>query len=85
MLILCFYKHSIKLYLNVNFNLRHHLDTTQNEVERELTTISESLRSYEAIGMGFDKIVLQYAEIAKSIEEKRWALSQIGESLTHES
>ncbi|RDD46921.1 HAUS augmin-like complex subunit 4 [Trichoplax sp. H2] len=63
--------------------IKHHLVTAQAEVENELTTISESLRSYEAIGMGFDKIVLQYAEIAKSIDEKRWALSQINESSNH--
>jgi hypothetical protein len=56
---------------------REHLDEALHQAIEEDNKLSRRLAEYESVGLGFDKLAAEYAEILEQIEEKQWALNEI--------
>ncbi|XP_033101548.1 HAUS augmin-like complex subunit 4 isoform X2 [Anneissia japonica] len=61
--------------------IKRHLSHAYHENEKELNRVTQALQSYQALGMGFDKMVQEYEQLQADIENKRWALSEFKASM----
>ncbi|XP_072169674.1 HAUS augmin-like complex subunit 4 [Diadema setosum] len=64
---------------------RQHLEGAIQERETDCTRHAQALRSYEALGMGFDELVTEYQQLRSAIDNKRWALRELRQSLAEEN
>lgn len=58
-------------------SVRDHLDTNFRDTDKEFHHISEALRSYESVGMGFDELVEEFRKLKEEKDNKQWALSEL--------
>ncbi|XP_059170254.1 HAUS augmin-like complex subunit 4 [Physella acuta] len=54
-----------------------HLDNEIKQTETELTSTTQSLQAYHAIGVEFKTLVGHYTQLQKEIENRRWGLEQL--------
>jgi len=59
--------------------VRSHLDEKRKQIMEDWAKTEDGVRLYESIGMGFDKLVEEYAEILEEIRNKEWAIRQLRE------
>jgi hypothetical protein len=59
------------------------LDSAFNKAVEEHERIMRTLNEYENIGMGFDKLVAEYASILQDIQDKKWAMEEIQRDSTN--
>ncbi|XP_013410839.1 HAUS augmin-like complex subunit 4 [Lingula anatina] len=57
------------------------LQTAVHDHKAELHQVSQALTAYEAVGAGFDEMVSEYAKLRDEVENKRWALTELQQSL----
>lgn len=60
---------------------RRHLEGAIGERETDLARHAQALKSYETLGMGFNEIVAEYQELRAAIDNKKWALRELKQSL----
>lgn len=65
------------------FNFRKCLKSKYAESEREYSNVTQALKAYESVGMGFDSLVNEYSRLRNEVENKQWALSEFQQSLEH--
>lgn len=65
------------------FHYRKCLKSKYAETEREYSNVTQSLKAYESVGMGFDSLVNEYSRLKNEVENKHWALSEFQQSLEH--
>ncbi len=53
------------------------MELAYQATQEHMETALQKLDEYESVGMGFDKLVAEYALILHDIEEKTWALNQL--------
>ncbi|XP_041454233.1 HAUS augmin-like complex subunit 4 isoform X1 [Lytechinus variegatus] len=63
---------------------RQHLEGAVQERKTDLMRHSQALKNYEAIGTGFEEIVNEYQELTAAIDNKKWALRELKQSLQEE-
>ena len=67
------------------FSGRQHLEGAIQECETDLTRHKQAIKSYETLGMGFDEIVSEYQELKAAVDNKKWALRELKQSLAEEN
>ncbi|CAB4011961.1 HAUS augmin-like complex subunit 4 [Paramuricea clavata] len=60
--------------------IRQSLQTKENDTKKELHRVTQSLKAYKSIGMGFDDLVQLYSDITAEIDNKKWALTELRHS-----
>ena len=60
---------------------RKQLDNAIHDTSQELGQVTEALRAYEAIGLGFDPLVQEYTYLRDEINNKRWTLRELASTL----
>ncbi|XP_033755196.1 HAUS augmin-like complex subunit 4 [Pecten maximus] len=58
-------------------SVRDHLDTNFRDSDKEFHHISQALRSYESVGMGFDELVEEFRKLKEEKDNKQWALAEL--------
>ena len=61
-----------------------YLDKATANTERELEQTLQTLKTYQAVGTTFDKIVQEYALLQEEVDNKRWAVREFKQSLGQE-
>lgn len=56
--------------------IRKHLDDAHRESAKEKLHREQSLRAYQSLGDGFDKIVKEFGELKLELENKQWAIAE---------
>ena len=56
---------------------RRELDSTMSSMQKEITKVSEALKTYQSVGMGFDDLVQEFTQLRDEIENKKWALREL--------
>lgn len=62
--------------------IREHLKLSIKERESEEIQLDQALRSYRTIGMGFEELVQEYEQLQNAVASKKWALTELKQSLT---
>lgn len=57
--------------------IRRELDSTMSSTQKEWTKVSEALKTYQSVGMGFDDLVQEFTQLRDEIENKKWALREL--------
>ncbi|XP_071785681.1 HAUS augmin-like complex subunit 4 isoform X2 [Asterias amurensis] len=65
--------------------IKHHLNRAIQEKDKDVTRLSQALQSYQSIGMGFDELVKEYEQLQAAIDNKKWALTELKQSLVSDS
>ncbi|XP_076111308.1 HAUS augmin-like complex subunit 4 [Mytilus galloprovincialis] len=61
--------------------IRKYLKSEHDETETEYTNVSQALKAYESVGMGFDSLVNEYSKLKNEVENKQWALKEFQQSI----
>ncbi len=48
-----------------------------NDTKKDLGAVTQALKAYEGIGLGFDNLVREYTVIREEIDNKKWALREL--------
>ena len=73
----------IEITMMFIFHFRKCLKSKYAETEREYSNVTQALKAYESVGMGFDSLVNEYSRLRNEVENKQWALSEFQQSLEH--
>ena len=65
------------IFILHSFNDRSQLKTAMDNAEKDYTSKFQTLKAYEAVGMGFDKLVEEYTVLLSELENKQWAVSEM--------
>ncbi|XP_041375910.1 HAUS augmin-like complex subunit 4 [Gigantopelta aegis] len=57
--------------------IKSHLKTAMDSTEKDYSNKCQTLKAFEAVGMGFDRLVEEYTVLRGELENKRWALSEL--------
>ncbi|XP_064599310.1 HAUS augmin-like complex subunit 4 [Liolophura sinensis] len=58
--------------------IRKYLNQKDEAIQKELMQVSQTLQTYESIGVEFSALVNEYSRLLNELESKRWALNQVG-------
>nr|XP_006812145.1 PREDICTED: uncharacterized protein LOC102803208 [Saccoglossus kowalevskii] len=61
--------------------IKHHLSHAFHQCEKDLCRLTQAIEAYESLGMGFENLVQQYGELQEEIDNKRWALTELKQSI----
>lgn len=61
--------------------VKKYLKSKYTETESEYSNVTQALKAYESVGMGFDSLVNEYSRLKNEVENKQWALSEFQQSL----
>ncbi|XP_072024848.1 HAUS augmin-like complex subunit 4 [Amphiura filiformis] len=64
--------------------IRHHLNLAIQEREKDVSRLQRALQAYESVGMGFDALVKEYEQLQGAIDNKKWALTELKQSMAPE-
>ena len=56
---------------------RGEVDQALRHTEQDLQQVSQALRAYESVGMGFDLLVKEYTQLRDDVDNKRWAVREL--------
>ena len=48
-----------------------------SSTQKQITKVSEALKTYQSVGMGFDDLVQEFTQLRDEIENKKWALREL--------
>ena len=58
--------------------VRRQLDEMNTNLDSRLATATATLRSYHSVGREFMQIASEYTQVKAEIENKKWALRELG-------
>ena len=53
------------------------MDSAVQDTETELYKAREALKSYEAVGMGFETLVEEFTQLKLEVDNKKWAVREL--------
>jgi len=59
--------------------LDHEVESTTSDVDK----VNLSLKAYDGTGLGFETLVREYTHLRDEIENKKWAMNELKQSLLH--
>ncbi|ESO98216.1 hypothetical protein LOTGIDRAFT_187302 [Lottia gigantea] len=62
--------------------IRGHLDEATEESNKDLVRITQALSAYDSVGMGFESLVDEYSQLRSELENKRWAMTELHNSIS---
>ena len=54
------------------------VDKNREQLRSELLKYEAALKAYRSVGMGFERMGKEYATLLEEIENKKWAISELG-------
>eukprot|EP01135_Chromosphaera_perkinsii_P002420 Nk52_evm26s223 gene=Nk52_evmTU26s223 len=64
--------------------IQAHLESSRDQLRNELLRYEAALKAYRCVGPGFEQLGKEYAAILEEIENKKWALSELGKDIDTE-
>ncbi len=61
-----------------SFVFSSHLLSAQQQLQEELSQTQQVIRSYHSLGEEFTLLTQQYRQLREEIENKQWALTELG-------